>query len=285
MSGKRLGNYRAGDRSEYLALFGLSRFSFVYPFPRQEDFGVVDFLCILAKKEGKFIYPENAFYVQAKSNETLDPLDKDAIRWISHHMDHPLFLCICNKSAGMLTLYSYSRLWLLLFECPNLKSITLKLNSHHPPHHFKLTGQEKSRTAVVHLGPPILRKRLTELEEDPDSVYPLIEPWIIEDAGNIARRRVGRIAARCVHTWRTNIPPGPERYENYYWAKTAGASEAAEENLIPMLTALGHHYRHYKLREKFDAVVGLLKAYRPLLKGEHAIRFADEIDGIDNQGP
>ena len=47
MGGKRLGSFREGDRSECLAMFGLSRFAFVYPVPRQEDFGVVDFLCVL----------------------------------------------------------------------------------------------------------------------------------------------------------------------------------------------------------------------------------------------
>jgi hypothetical protein len=245
---------------------------------------VVDFLCILAKQERRLVYPENAFYVQAKSNKALDPLDKDAIRWISHHMDHPLFLCMCDKAKWILTLYSYSRLWFLLFECPDPKSITLKLDSHHPPNHFELKGRAKSRTAVVHLGPPVLRKSLAELEGDPDSVYPLIEPWIIEDAGNIARRRLGRLAARCVDKWTTNVPPGPERYENYYWRPAPGASKAAEKDLIPMLTALGHHYRDHKLRGKFDAVVGLLKAYRPILQG-HALRFADGIDAIDIQGP
>lgn len=40
MGGKRLISFRAGDRSEYLAAYALSRIAFVNTFPRQEDFGV-----------------------------------------------------------------------------------------------------------------------------------------------------------------------------------------------------------------------------------------------------
>ena len=71
MSGKRLGSFRSGGRSEYLAVFGLSRFAYVIPAPRQEDFGVYDFLCVLVREEVRnahtLLYPEDAFYVQVKS--------------------------------------------------------------------------------------------------------------------------------------------------------------------------------------------------------------------------
>jgi hypothetical protein len=43
MSGLRLGSFRSGDRSEYLAAYALSRVAFVNQIPRQEDFGIVDF--------------------------------------------------------------------------------------------------------------------------------------------------------------------------------------------------------------------------------------------------
>ena len=64
MSGKRLGDFRSGDRSEYLALFALSRLAFVSPIPRQEDFGVPDFLCVLGKEDRGLVFAQNAFYVQ-----------------------------------------------------------------------------------------------------------------------------------------------------------------------------------------------------------------------------
>ena len=57
MGGKRLGAFRSGDRSEYLATFALSRVAFVNPFPRQEDFGIADFLCVLTRQEGRLVLP------------------------------------------------------------------------------------------------------------------------------------------------------------------------------------------------------------------------------------
>ena len=92
MSGRRLSSFRAGDRSEYLAQYVLSRFSFVVPFPRQEDFGVADFLCVLTKEVDKLEYPRNAYYVQVKSQDTDIPLDRNQAKWVSHFMDLPLIL-------------------------------------------------------------------------------------------------------------------------------------------------------------------------------------------------
>ncbi|NVM57633.1 MAG: hypothetical protein HWN51_05890 [Desulfobacterales bacterium] len=106
MGGKRLGSFRAGDRSEYLAAYSLSRFAFVNMVPRQEDFGVVDFLCVLTKEEQRCVYPESAFYVQVKSTEDDVPFTEDAVRWISDHMDHPLFVCVVDKNANHLKIYS-----------------------------------------------------------------------------------------------------------------------------------------------------------------------------------
>ncbi|MEE8113195.1 MAG: hypothetical protein V3T23_02460 [Nitrososphaerales archaeon] len=68
MGGKRLISFRSGDRSEYLAEYALSRIAFVNAFPRQEDFGVADFLCVLTKEDNRLVFPESAFYVQIKSN-------------------------------------------------------------------------------------------------------------------------------------------------------------------------------------------------------------------------
>jgi hypothetical protein len=115
MSGKRLYDFRSGDRSEYMAVFGLSRIAFVTPVPRQEDFGLVDLRCVLAKKDGASIYPKSAFNVQVKSNKRDLRFYADQILWITTNMDCPLFLCISDKTATKLTLYSCSRLWLALF--------------------------------------------------------------------------------------------------------------------------------------------------------------------------
>ncbi len=67
--GTRLGSFRSGDRSEYMALYFLSRIAFVSQIPHQEDFGVADFLCCLGKEEDDKVYAENGFFVQVKSNK------------------------------------------------------------------------------------------------------------------------------------------------------------------------------------------------------------------------
>jgi hypothetical protein len=139
MSGKRLGNYRSGDRSEYLSVFGLSRVGFVIPAPRQEDFGVLDLLCILARPKGKLVFPESAFFVQVKSSSQDIHLDSDAVRWISLHMDHPLFICVCDKKALTLSIYSTARIWFALFLRTSPKTIVLKLDSDYPPNNYEMT--------------------------------------------------------------------------------------------------------------------------------------------------
>lgn len=102
--GFRLGSYRAGDQSEYLAAYALSRVAFVNSIPRQEDIGVFDYLCILARNEGKYVFPESAFYVQVKSNTNPLTLKDAAFDWIYEHMEHPLLICVVNKKKSEVAL-------------------------------------------------------------------------------------------------------------------------------------------------------------------------------------
>ena len=120
MSGKRLGSFRSGDRSEYLAGYALSRIAFVNSFPRQEDFGVADFLCVLSKQEERLVFPESAFYVQVKSDAVDLILDSDALRWISEYMDHPLLICVVDKKTGRIKMYSCWPIWRVMF--PSLQA-------------------------------------------------------------------------------------------------------------------------------------------------------------------
>jgi hypothetical protein len=127
VSGKCLGSFRSGDRSEYFAAFGLSRVAFIDPVPRQEDFGVLDFVCVLAAEDGNHVYPESAFYVQVKSNTDPITLDRDTIRWITYHMDQPLLICVVDKQSTLMTLYSCMRIWTALFLVPEAAEVVLVL--------------------------------------------------------------------------------------------------------------------------------------------------------------
>jgi hypothetical protein len=115
LSGLRLGSFRSGDRSEYLAAFALSRCPFVTAVPRQEDFGIVDFVCVLAKDESRYVFSESAFYVQVKSNKSPIELTSRAAHWLTHYMDHPLFVCVVDKDTSELAIYSASPIWEAIF--------------------------------------------------------------------------------------------------------------------------------------------------------------------------
>ncbi len=262
MGGKRLDSFRSGDRSEYMALFGLSRFAFVSPIPRQEDFGV-DFLCVLSRREDKFDYPESAFYVQVKAAKKDLLVDTDSIRWITHHMDHPLFLCIADKTSSELTFYSLSRIWLALFLCSEPKSISLKPDQNDNPSEPCVLRKERGESHFdLMLGPPILSQDLGALEKDPSVAYNILKAWIQMDAANIARRRMGRLFFQCFWDWQTNVTP-QERYLNRYFSGPDYGG--AERELASLLTALGFNYIDDRQREKLEALRAMLRLLGPLL--------------------
>ena len=247
MSGKRLGSYRSGDRSEYLAVFGLSRVGFVIPAPRQEDFGVLDFLCILARPEGMLVFPESAFFVQVKSSSDDIHLDSDAVRWISLHMDHPLFICVCDKATRKMSIYSTARIWFALFLRTSPKEIVLKLDSDHLPDYCEMRESDGDVTFDVHVGPPVANQTFEDLEADPVLMTDILAAWIQMDQGNIARRRLGRVANACFKTWATNVVPDGELTWRVYHGKDYGLAERA---VLPLLAGLHANYERRQDMEK-----------------------------------
>ena len=274
MSGKRIGSFRSGDRSEYFAAFGLSRVAFIDPVPRQEDFGVLDFVCILASEVGRHVYPESAFFVQVKSNTEPIILDRDAVRWITHHMDQPLLICVADKAATRLTLYSCARIWTALFRCPEgheATEMTLLLEGDPPPTNPEISEDKGGARFRLHLGDPILSMTLSDLEADPTAAHAVLRPWLQLDVQNIARRRIGRIAASCFATWTTNVPP-TSSYENHYFF--GPYFPQAEHELAPVLTALAHNYRHAGDKTKCEALSAFLKTIKEHLDS-HGLDFAE----------
>ena len=271
MSGKHLGAFRSGDRSEYLASFALSRVAFVNPFPRQEDFGIADFLCVLTKQEGRLVLPEGGFYVQVKAAASGLVLDSDALKWISEHMDHPLLVCIAEKEPPWIRLYSCWPVWLVLFPVRTVEKVTLVLDSPLPVQQHVPHGEPGHET--VFLGPPIAGKSLDEIEADPAALYECLRSWIALDATNIARRRVGRIAVSGPHEWRTNSPLGEGDVirTHYFYEANYLQSEA---DLAPILTALAHNYRHDKQKEKLQGLCAFLAQFDPHSLDDHGRKFA-----------
>lgn len=264
MAGKRAFGFRAGDRSEYLATYALSRFAFVNPIARQEDYGVLDLFCILSRQQGKCDYPESGFFVQVKSEHADWVLDADAVTWISHHMDHPLFLCICEKEEQRLTLYSCARLWILLFLRHDVDKVTLRLGEDGPSEDYyavegMLPGTDpprKPQAATVYLGKPILCQTLGQFESDPSIARDVLGAWIRLDADNIARRRLGRVAVRFFRDWETNVVPTQTPDERHF---ADGLYMKMEEEVGRFLSALAKTYANNNCDGKLRAAREMLR--------------------------
>ena len=267
MSGKRLYDFRSGDRSEYMAVFGLSRIAFVTPVPRQEDFGVVDLRCVLAREEGGNCYPTSAFNMQVKSNKDGLSFDKGQVSWISTNMDCPLFLCISDKGATNLTIYSCSRLWLALFFRMSPSRIKLRLNDHGPVgmHYIQKQSapQDTEGEFEVFLGPPILDIDVNDLERNPSMAFDVLNAWIKLDIGNIARMRLGRCAVYSFREWEPNVVPA-EPIEKVYYHRPPHAHDL-DKDIVPLLISLGLSYKRFGNENELTAVCEMLKALDPLL--------------------
>lgn len=250
--GKVLDNYRGGTRSEYLAKYGLSRFSFVYQIPRQEDFGIVDLLCVLGniksrkstdKKKTKLVFPENAFYIQVKANNDDIDLSADSIDWIVNHMSLPLSICVANKEDDSLSFYSISNIWQLLFRQTDITGITLALNKKHDnPVRELMDGDERNHKEIqyiVHLETPFLVKKLSDLEADKDGIETTraMKEWLEIEEQNIVNKKLGSLFSVQMPEWARTMTE--RRVLQYYHGTDYRKSEKA---ISEQLTALAISY-------------------------------------------
>lgn len=262
MSSGRLGSFRSGDRSEYLATYALSRVAYVTPVPRQEDFGVVDCLCVLARSDAHTVFPESAFYVQIKSNRTPMVWEGVAIKWLAEHMAHPLFICVVDKDSSRVSLYSCSVLW------------SAVLRSRVPPERIRVSFdgapaaspvEETSLHYEANLGPPVLQQSVEELETSSETAYNVLKGWISLDAANISLREIGRVVSRSVASWETNMPPDSSKIVVPYWF--GPHFPLVERDIAPLLTALAHNYHDAGQGEKLRLLADFLATIPEHLDG------------------
>ena len=253
MGGKRGANWREGDLSEYLAQYLLSRFSFVNTFPRQEDFGIADFLCVLGKKDTGCVYPEFGFYVQVKSTEDDIEYDIDAAKWISLYMDLPLIICVINKKTSHIKLYSCCKIWAGLFVITSPNKLILELNKGTENQTVQINREE--RILRIPVGVPILSMDIDEIDKNKDKCYDILKPWLELDKMNVARKSIGRIfSSGFINCEENNHPKG---YFNQY---TFGPDyPLAEKDIAQILTALAQSYKRFKMKDKLNDLVAYLK--------------------------
>lgn len=273
MSGRRLWTFRQGDRSEYLAMFGLSRIAFVNPVPRQEDFGVVDFSCILNRRHDGSVIPENEFYVQVKSTKDDVVFDENALQWIAFHMEHPLLICVVDKKSQHLSFYSCAPLWGPIFNYRDLppRKVALKLDTNMPINAASLCSPPEDREWTVPLGQPILRMCIADLETNDQIAANIIRSWISFDSANIAMRRIGRISTMMINAWSTNeLLPNPASC--LMFAYFGPHFSLAERDLFPILVALLHNYRdavakgNAAVLSRLEALFAFLSEFQSELK-------------------
>jgi hypothetical protein len=243
--GRLLSRMRQGNRSEFLAMYGLSAVAFVNPVPRTEDFGVVDFRCVLTREASGITLPDIEFNVQVKSDRRPIRFARDAFQWVATHMNHPLLICVADKRRKRLSLYSCSPLWVPAFDGDPAapRTATLRMASRKPVS-ISRTGDANGASWNVSLGPPIIDLEIGEIEGNRAAVASVLHDWVTFDAGNVARRRIGRVAAAFATNWNRNEPLGPafEVQIGYFYD---GRHAQAEIELFPILLGLVHNYRHF----------------------------------------
>jgi len=272
MGGKRLGSYRSGDRSEYLALYALSRIAFVNHAPRQEDFGIIDFVCFLTEERNKCYYAQNGFYVQVKSDYNDISFDKESAYWLSFDMDLPLIICVVDKKKNQISLYSCWNIWHGLFCRPQPDKITIKLNTSLPlkSPQFEDKGL-RTLNIDIPLGYPILDIKIDDFENNVQDIHKLLKPWLEMDKMNIAYRNMGRAFLQGFDNWKPNKIPSEKPKGIYVFGPSYQDYEKA---IAPILTTLAHCYRHYKRKPELEALKHMLKiVYKYLDK--HGKDFAD----------
>lgn len=245
--GFRLFSFRQGDRSEYLALYALSRVAFVTPVPRQEDVGVVDFRCVLARHEGRRDVPKGTFNVQVKSKGSKLGLNAGEIRWLSTNMDSPLFMCVVDKKNMTIALYSCQHVWSALFYRMHPRAISL-LPGADPEgrryeHHELATGDrdvEVDGEFEVFLGQPVIEMAMNDFETRADEIYGILDAWIKLDRFNVALMRLGRPAAWAFSSWNPNEPP--ENPTAHVFNRELVNQHGLLDKVLPILQSLRDSY-------------------------------------------
>ncbi len=98
-------NFHEGTRSEYLAVYFLSKIGLVVPVPRQSDYFGVDFIVhLIEERQGNFIPTGKSFAVQVKSNNQpiLYTGDQLSCLWA---MGLPFFIAVVSRNGLELSIY------------------------------------------------------------------------------------------------------------------------------------------------------------------------------------
>ena len=292
MSG-RLPTYRAGDRSEYLAIYFLSALGLVSPIPRQEDIGF-DLLCSVQDPEEEFLTFRFQYLVSIKSKgrhgkiTMRPPKNWDGaagphhIHWL-FELDLPLVLALADQKAGTVALYSTDIAWWFRYqfyhECGML---TLKPR----------VGKQNAANVDA-------PKRLEELEKYPgmyhyeiDLGYPMfvLSHAVLQKKVQLEQlrerlRMVLTLSHRSLRYWKVGAPyfywfavtkPDCSEYVPAFWCHSMPTNPAIHESVMreiaPILCTLAMYYKavgNMPVLHKIGEVLKLApeNAVEPVIKG------------------
>jgi len=227
MPGSRSRTFRLGDRSELLVQNLLTGIAFTTPVPRQEDIGI-DFMCslITGYGQGSLLKAGSVFSVQAKSNT--DPVVYDKpheVEWITHQ-ENPLLICVADRKAGAMDVYSTWNLLCAVQMGWRGKKVPDRIRLFPGKTGAKWPGvdDQDDGSQDVSLGKPIIRIEHNQIFDETSmaAAVGVIDEWVRLDRTNIVNRYAGLNWVIGPQDYDTGKPPGAQVASFYWNAKNLG---------------------------------------------------------------
>ena len=189
MPGRRLGSYRKGDWNEELGILLLKSFAAVAPIPRQEDFGLDAVGTLLRPAQNNFVYAENSFYIQLKSEsrERLSYRDHE-LDWLKN-LQLPLFIGQVSRRDSSLHLFPTHVLneFFVLSDFRNFKELVVKLRDDGSAKRLV-----KEESYELYLGEPLLTINIKQASDSAftEHSYQLLRDYLRLEHQNVNSRRL-----------------------------------------------------------------------------------------------
>ena len=189
MPGRRLGSYRKGDWNEELGILLLKSLAAVAPIPRQEDFGLDAVGTLLRPIQNNFVYAEDSFYVQLKS-ESKRPLSyrNQELEWLKN-LQLPLFIGQVRRRDSSLHLIPAHVLneFFVMRDFRNFKELILRIHD---------DGGDKrianGESYELYLGEPLLTINIKQASDNAfiEQAYHIIKDYLQLEHQNVNSRHL-----------------------------------------------------------------------------------------------
>ena len=189
MPGRRLVSYRKGDWNEDLGILLLKSLAAVAPVPRQEDFGLDAVGTLLRPVQNNFVYAEDSFYIQLKS-ESRKPLSyrDHELDWLKN-LQLPFFIGQVRRRDSSLRLFPAHVLneFFVLRDFRNFKELVVKL--HYDGGAKRLVKEDSYE---LYLGEPLLTINIKQASDPAftEHAYQILRDYLRLEHQNVNSRRL-----------------------------------------------------------------------------------------------